>query len=70
MWGIKMEEKEIIRKQLETLAEAAFLVDCMCHGLWDVACTRCKHTRHEEELAIPCMIEKSRKIALKELKEE
>lgn len=65
-----MNEEKITQKQLKILAEVAFLTDCMCHGVWDVECAKCNHKRYEKELAVPCMIIKSKIIALKELEEE
>lgn len=65
-----MNEEKIAQKQLEILAEVAFLTDCMCHGVWDVECAKCNHKRYEKELAVPCMIDKSRKITIKQIEDE
>lgn len=70
-WRKRAEVAERVKdRQAEIMANHAFTIECRCTGLNDPECYICQSKGHERETAIPCLIEKARQQAEREIEEE
>ena len=63
-------ESKINNRQAEILADAAFTIECRCTGLYDPECHICPSKSLDSETANPCLIEKAKQQAEREIEEE